>query len=99
MVRYLDAIPSTATSGGISGLAAGTYLMQLRTVGTNAMLSTGSMVTATVPQFPSRPAPVTDVQAVAGNGLVTISWLPASNGGSPITSYTVAYSANPNDAA
>jgi hypothetical protein len=99
MVRYLDGIPSTDTSVTISGLAAGSYSMQLRTVGTNAMMSISSVAAATIPQFPSRPAPVADVRAVAGNGMVTISWLPASNGGSPITSYTVAYSANSNDVA
>lgn len=99
MVRYLDGIPSAATSVTVSGLAAGTYSMQLRTVGTNRLMSTNSLAAATIPQLSSRPAPVTDVKAVAGNGMATVSWLPASNGGSPITSYTVAYSANSNDAA
>ncbi len=38
---------------------------------------------------PTVPSPPTGVGAVAGNGQVTVSWAAPSNGGSPITSYTV----------
>ncbi len=43
-------------------------------------------VPGTPPKAPSAPA---GVNAVAGNGQVTVSWSAPSNGGSPITSYTV----------
>ncbi len=38
---------------------------------------------------PAAPSAPTAVNAVAGNGQVTVSWSAPSNGGSPITSYTV----------
>jgi alpha-tubulin suppressor-like RCC1 family protein len=38
---------------------------------------------------PGAPDAPTAVNAVAGNGAATVSWSPAGDGGSPITSYTV----------
>jgi hypothetical protein len=46
-------------------------------------------VLAGSPGPPTAPAAPTGVTAVAGNGSATVSWTAPSDGGSPITSYTV----------
>ena len=55
--------------------------------GTVAGLSIGA---GTPPPLPNVPGAPTGVTATAGNGQATVTWsAPASNGGSPITGYTV----------
>ena len=56
-------------------------------VGTGRQLGGSNAVT---PTNLAAPGPPTGVTAVAGNGSATVTWTaPASNGGSPITSYSV----------
>ena len=50
---------------------------------------TGSDPTTIPGTPPAAPSAPTGVNAVPGNGQVTVSWSAPSNGGSPITSYTV----------
>ena len=57
-----------------------------RWLGGSGSGSDPTTVPGTPPAAPSAP---TGVNAVAGNGQVTVSWSAPSNGGSPITSYTV----------
>jgi putative nucleotidyltransferase with HDIG domain len=48
-------------------------------------------VTSSTPKVPAAP---TGVTAIAGNGQASVSWIAPYNGGSPITSYTVAVYVN-----
>jgi hypothetical protein len=80
----------TVTSTTIAGLVNGssyTFTVKAKNVaGTGNASAPSNAVTplASVPGAPSTPS------AVAGNGEVTVSWAPpTSDGGSPITSYTV----------
>lgn len=79
----------SASPATITGLTNGqTYTFQVAAVnanGTGPQSAASNAVTlATIPGAP------TAVTATAGNGQATVSWTaPASNGGSPITSYTV----------
>jgi hypothetical protein len=79
-----------ATSTTISGLTNGTaYTFTVKAtnaVGTGSDSTASSAVTPTAPTAPGAP---TGVSAVAGNGSATVSWTAPSNGGSPITSYTI----------
>ena len=56
-------------------------------VGTSVSSSASNVVT---PVALAAPSPPTGVTATASNGAASVVWTaPASNGGSPITSYTV----------
>jgi galactose oxidase-like protein/fibronectin type III domain protein/Kelch motif protein len=75
-----QALPASgATPNATAGTGAGTVWL-MSTVVFNAANQSGP---ATVPGAP------TNVTASAGDGNATVSWTAPSNGGSPITSYTV----------
>ncbi|HWX44563.1 MAG TPA: Ig-like domain-containing protein, partial [Solirubrobacteraceae bacterium] len=89
--------PTTTVSGSppatnvtISGLTGGTtytFTVQASNAdGSGAVSEPSNAVTPTAPTAPSAP---TGVTATAGNGSATVIWTAPSNGGSPITSYTV----------
>ncbi|HEX8917998.1 MAG TPA: fibronectin type III domain-containing protein [Chloroflexota bacterium] len=96
LVTYRDYASSPLTFTGLTNGVA--YTVQIRAVTTLSMLSLAAQYRI-IPPTASAPAAVTSVQAVAGIGMASVSWLPAYDGGSPITSYIVAFSANPNDVA
>ena len=80
--------PSTSTT--ITGLTNGTAytftVTATNSIGTGSPSSASTSVTPTAPTAPAAP---TGVAATAGNGTATVSWTAPSNGGSPITSYTI----------
>jgi hypothetical protein len=79
-----------ATSATVSGLTDGTTytftVTATNAVGTGPASAPSNQVTPAAPTAPDAPAGVT---ATAGNQSATVSWSAPSNGGSPITSYTV----------
>jgi uncharacterized protein (TIGR02145 family) len=86
-------ITATGTTSpiNVTGLTNGTaYTFTI--VATNAIgnSSPSTASSAVTPSAPTVPGPPTSVTAVGGNAQATISFTaPASNGGSPITGYTV----------
>ena len=78
------------TSTTVTGLTNGTsYTFRVsatNSVGTGPDSAASNAVT---PVGPTAPAAPTGVSAVAGNAAATVSWTAPSNGGSPITGYTV----------
>jgi titin len=61
-------------------------LFILNSSGTPSIASIIGLNPSTTPVVPAAP---TGVTAVAGNGSAAVSWIAASNGNSPITSYTI----------
>jgi hypothetical protein len=90
---FTDAV-SSATSATVTGLNNGIgYLFRVASVndvGTGLYSANSSAVTpATTPGLP------TAVAGIRGNGQVQLSWAaPVSNGGLPVTDYTIQYSSN-----
>ena len=84
-------VAGTATSTNVTGLTNGSAYTFTVTA-TNA-IDTGpasAPSNSVTPSAPTAPGAPTNVTASAGNGSATVSWTaPSSNGGSPITSYTV----------
>jgi hypothetical protein len=82
-------VAGTVTTAAVTGLANGTsytFTVTAATVGGAGPASAASsaVTPTTVPGAP------TGVTATAGNGEATVTWTPpASNGGSPVTGYTV----------
>ncbi len=80
--------PATTTT--VTGLTNGTAytftVSATNSVGTGSASSPSNSVT---PSPPSAPAAPTGVTAIGGNAQATVSWTAPSNGGSPITAYTV----------
>ena len=80
--------PATGTT--ITGLTNGTsYTFTVtasNAIGTGPTSVASNAVTPTAPTAPAAP---TGVTATAANGSANVSWTAPSNGGSPITSYTV----------
>ena len=84
-------VAGTANSASIIGLTDGTAYT-FTVVATNAVGSgpaSGASNSVTPNPPPAAPGSPTLVTATAGVGTVTVSWTAPSNGGSPITSYTV----------
>jgi peptidoglycan/xylan/chitin deacetylase (PgdA/CDA1 family) len=82
---------TTSTSRTITGLTNGTAYT-FKVAATNA-IGTGSdsaASSAVTPQAPTAPGAPTNVSGTAGDASVALTWsAPASNGGSPITSYRI----------
>jgi hypothetical protein len=87
-VTVANNTPNASTT--ITGLTSGTTytftVSATNSVGTSAESAPSNAVT---PQAQAAPGAPTAVSAVAGNGSATVSWTAPSNGGSPITSYTI----------
>ncbi len=83
--------PASGTSVLVTGLTNGTAytftVTATNSVGTGAASSDSAPVTPSA--APTAPGAPTGVVAVPGDGQATVSWTAPSNGGSPITSYTV----------
>ena len=79
-----------ATNTTINGLTNGTAYT-FRVTATNAIgTSTASAASNSItPTAPTAPAAPTNVTATAANQTANVAWTAPSNGGSPITSYTV----------
>ena len=79
-----------ATSATVTGLTNGTSytftVTATNAVGTGPASSPSNAVTPTAPTAPAAP---TGVTATAGNAAAAVSWTAPSDGGSPITSYTI----------
>jgi Fibronectin type III domain len=80
--------PGTSTT--ITGLKNGTtYTFEVsatNTIGTGPASAASNPVTPSAPTAPAAPSAPT---ATAGNTSATVAWTAPSNGGSPITSYTI----------
>jgi hypothetical protein len=83
--------PASGTSVVVTGLTNGTAytftVTATNSVGTGAASSASTPVTPTAGN--TAPGAPTGVVAVPGDGQATVSWTAPSNGGSPITGYTV----------
>jgi hypothetical protein len=78
---------TTATVTGLTNGTAYTFTVSAtNSVGTGPASAASSAVTPTAPTAPAAP---TGVSATAGNAQAVVSWTAPSDGGSPITSYTV----------
>ena len=79
-----------ATSATVTGLSNGTaYTFTVKAtnvIGTGLESTPSAPVTPTAPTLPAAP---TGVTAAPFNGGATVSWTAPSNGGSPISSYTI----------
>jgi hypothetical protein len=79
-----------ATSATVTGLTNGTTytftVSATNSVGTGLPSSPSNAVTPAALAAPGAP---TNVTATAGNAVATVAWTAPSNGGSPITSYTI----------
>lgn len=82
---------TSETSATIEGLANGTAYRVCVKATNSAGDGPWNATTATPATLPGAP---TNVEAIAGDSQLTVSWTaPADTGGAPITSYTVAYKA------
>jgi hypothetical protein len=79
------------TSTTVTGLTAGTsYTFKVRGLNVNGPGTTSAASNAVTPTSASPPQAPTEVAAAGGASSARVSWTaPASDGGSPITSYTV----------
>ena len=78
---------TTATVTGVTNGTAYTFTVTAtNAVGTGPPSTPSNAVTPTAPTVPDVP---TNVSAAAGDRSATVSWTAPSNGGSPITSYTI----------
>ena len=85
---------SASTSYTVTGLTNGNrYFFEVEAVNLAGTGAPSNQVSA-VPFLPTAPGAPTNVVATRGNGQVALSWNAPSNGGSPITDYTVLYSTN-----
>ena len=90
-------VTASLTSETVVGLPAGSHTFTVRTqnvVGESAQSAPSNAVTIAPVGTP--PAAPSNVTAAAGDGMASVTWLaPSSDGGSPITGYTVTASAGP----
>lgn len=99
VIPYIGASPQTSvpvagpyppTSKVVTGLSNGTeYTFKVtatNAIGTSAESAASNAVTPVVPTVPATPSAPT---ATAGDASASVSWSAPSDGGSPITSYTV----------
>jgi Domain of unknown function (DUF4082)/Bacterial Ig domain/Fibronectin type III domain/Lysyl oxidase len=78
---------TSATIGGLTGGTEYTFTVQAsNSAGAGPVSAQSGAVTPTAVTAPSEPAAV---KATAGAGSANVTWMAPSNGGSPITSYTV----------
>jgi len=78
---------TTATVNGLTNGTAYTFTVTAtNAIGTGPASAASNAVT---PSAPTAPAAPTAVTATAGNASASVSWTAPSNGGSPITSYSV----------
>lgn len=78
---------STNITGLVNGVTYQFVVLATNNLGSSAFSTPSNSVT---PQAPTVPGAPTNVSASAGNASATVSWVaPASDGGSPISSYTV----------
>lgn len=82
----------TYTVWAVNGPAYGTGMANSNTYTITVGTTTPPVTTTTTPPV-TKPVAPTGATATAGNGQALVSWTPAGNGGSTITSYTVTASA------
>jgi N,N-dimethylformamidase beta subunit-like protein/uncharacterized protein DUF4082/concanavalin A-like lectin/glucanase superfamily protein/fibronectin type III domain protein/BACON domain-containing protein/Big-like domain-containing protein len=79
-----------ATSVYVGGLdPASTYTFRVQAANANGTSPSSGASNAVTPFAPTAPGVATGVQALQGNGKVTVRWTAPSDGGRTITSYTV----------
>ena len=80
-----------AAAANITGLVNGvTYQFEVQAANAQGSSPFSAPSNSVTPQAPTVPGQPTNVTATAGDSFATVSWTaPASDGGSPITSYTV----------
>ncbi|MCT6923027.1 S-layer homology domain-containing protein [Metasolibacillus sp.] len=90
VTNLTSADSTTFTVKAKDGLAAGTYTATVTVSATNLTPMTFTVTQMINPISVTTPGVPTNVRATAGNGFVTVSFdAPTSNGGDPITGYTV----------
>ena len=92
---------TAVTSHAISGLANGTpyyfRVAAVNSVGTGAYYPGATDAAVTATPAPTAPSAPSALMAAAANTAVTLSWTaPTSDGGAPITSYTIDYDTDMN---
>jgi hypothetical protein len=90
----VTAVPGTTrvpTSFTVTGLTnAVTYQFEVQATNAQGSSPFSAPSNSVTPQAPTVPGAPTNVSAIAGDSSASVSWTaPASDGGSPITSYTV----------